>query len=215
MITLINNHVLFPHLADWASPPDSQRTWQTEVSEALPGSETRQALRAGARRTLSYSFTARTIQERARFDARWDAALKNGKACCPFFGRGAQLASNAAAVDDSLTVLPGAWNWQAGDYVALINSETMFDVIQISSVVGAVLDLSSFLTYAWPAGWTVYPLLFGKLTSDKATALTSWHETMRLTLTQLVAERTVQLGTLTAPGSGIGAWKIGTTFTVS
>lgn len=217
MITLVNNHVLLPHAADWSEEPETKRVWQTETSEALPGSETRQALRAVARRGLSFSFTAHSQEERSRFDARWDAAQVSGLACAPFFGRGSTLAADAAAGDSAVTVeLPGAWAWQAGDYVALVNSDTMFDAVKVTGVAAGVLTLETPLDNDWPEGWTAWPLIFGMLTSDKATVLTSWHESLRLTINQLVAERSIQLGAVVPPaGTGIGVWNVNSTFTVT
>lgn len=216
MISLIANHVFFP-VAEWSNQPTTERVWETEVSEVLPGTEYRQAMRAAARRKLTFSFTAQSLEERSRFDARWDAAAKSGLACAPFFGRSCVLSADADAGDSELTIeLPGAWAWQPGDYIALVQSDTVFDIIQVSDVDGGVLTLADELQYPWPAGTLVRPVIFGKFSTDKAQVITSWHESSSITIAQRVAERSVQLGAVIPPvGNGIGVWNVGSTFLVS
>ena len=213
MITLVNNHVLIPHAADWASSPSMDSEWQTQFSEALPGSEIRQALRAQCRRTLSFMFTATTIQERARFDARWDAAAKSGLAAVPFFGRSCTLSDAASETDESITVAPGGWDWAVGDYIVLMNGDQMVDCHAIASVAGDTLTLETALNHDWPADFIVRPVFFGKFSAEKSPVLTSWHESVSISVSQLVSERSAQLGSVTPPaGSGIGTMIIGSTF---
>ncbi|HYG98867.1 MAG TPA: hypothetical protein VD837_07020 [Terriglobales bacterium] len=213
MIVLVNNHVLIPHAADWATPPTTARAWETQISEALPGSEIRQALRAQCRRTLSFMFTATTIQERARFDARWDAAAKSGLAAVPFFGRSCTLSADADETDDEIAVAPGGWGWAVGDYIVLMNGDQMVDCHAIASVDGDTLTLETALNYDWPADFIVRPVFFGKPKSEKFPVLTSWHESVAINVSQLVSERSAQLGSVTPPaGSGIGTMIVGSTF---
>lgn len=210
MIATVNNHVLFPHLADWSKQPDVSRSWQTEISDGLPGSELRQAMRAASRRSLAFMFTAHSLEERTRFDARWDAASKSGMACTPFFGRSCLLDAAADAEDVSIEVQPGAWTWAIGDYVCLILNDEVFDVAKVTNVAGSVLTLETALDFDWPEGARVWPLFFGKLQAETATPFTSWHQSVPVRILQLVSERTAQLGELEpVVGSGIGFMEVG------
>lgn len=216
MITTVNNHVLFPHLADWSTQPDTSRQWQTEISDGLPGSELRQAMRAASRRSLAFTFTAHSLEERTRFDARWDAALKIGLACSPFFGRSCVLDAAADAEDLSIEVSPGAWTWAVGDYVCLILNDETFDVAKITNVAGTVLTLETALDFAWLEGARVWPLIFGKLQAETSAPFTSWHQSLSLRITQLVSERTAQLGELEpVVGTGIDFMEVGNDFEVA
>ena len=214
MITLINGCVLIPHPANWTTPPRSRRTWQTEIAEALPGAETRQALRAVARRQLTFNVTAATLQERVRLEARMDAALKSGYGFAPLHGRACYLAAAANAGDSALSLQSStlAWAWQAGDYVFLMTDDQTFDILPITNVAGSVLSLpSSALAYNWPSGQLVWPVIFGAFTADKEEALTGWHANWKITITELVSGRRAQIGVTPAHVPGVGEQQIGST----
>jgi hypothetical protein len=215
MIT-IQDHVLFPHLANWDVPPETSRRWETNISTALPGGEQRQGMRVLPRRRLTFSLLARTADERARMDARIDAAKKSALACAPYFGRGTELGEALAVGADTLTLqAPLGWTWQAGDQAILIVNDTRFDCLQISAVAGDVLHLESLPENDWPLGAMVWPLFFGKFSIDDLTELSSWHQVAPITLTQTEAERNASVGVVAGPEAGIGGWKIGTTLIVS
>jgi hypothetical protein len=213
MITLVNGHVLIPHAADWSVAPTAKRTWRSEVTESLLGGEVRQALRAVPRRTLTFSITATSLGERSRLDARIDAATKSGLACVPFWGRGCPLA--AAAQGNSLELAETAWNWTAGDYGILLLSDLRFDVVQVDAVHQASLTLKAALGAQWHEGQLLHPLLFGKLSTEDAEQLTAWYETVSVTVTQIVGERSVTLGVIPAARPGIGQMTIGSTFKIA
>src|SRR5436190_1502696 len=105
MVTLVNDHVLFPNPADWASPPDWSRQWHNEIGTAVSGAESRHALRVQPRITLGFTITPRDVVEQGEFDDRIRAALKAGLACAPYHGRGSWLTAPAAGV--AVNVRPG------------------------------------------------------------------------------------------------------------
>jgi hypothetical protein len=214
MITLINNHVLFSHPANWDSPPTSQRVWQTEIVAALSGAEQRQALRAVARRSLTFTVTARTLPERVRLEARVEAATKSGLACAPLHGRACVLAQDAAG--NSLALKPGgAWNWQPGDYAFLMDDDQTFDALPVAAVNGLTLDFGlKTLDFHWPQGQLVWPLIFGKFSADKTDALDGFLAEQKLTIAELIGARSVALGIIPAQPTGIGTDIIGSTFIV-
>ena len=216
-MTTVAGHILLPHNG-WATgqPVRWSRTWQTGVAAAISGREQRGALRAQPRHKLTCDLLAESLQERCRLDARVDAAIKSGLAGIPFFGRGAALLANAA--EDATEIIlfsTDAWPWQAGDYAILMADDITFDVLPVVAVAGTTLDFGlETLDFPWPSGSIVRPLLFGKFSADKENALTDWHGGWTVTIEQLVAERTTQLGTTPAHVPGVGEAAVGTTLTV-
>ena len=206
------NHVLIPHPANWASPPTFKRTWQSEIVSGLPGNETRSALRAVPRRQITFTITTRTLAERARLDARIEAATKSGLACAPLHGRACVLA--AATVNTLTLASPLAWNWQAGDYAILLEDDQTCDVAKISAVNQNTLDLETPLQLNWFTGHLVYPLIFGKFSAEKQSALDGALAEQTLTVAELVSSRAVAIGSLPMIPPGIGAALLGSTFIV-
>jgi hypothetical protein len=205
MQTLLN-HTLFPHAANWSTPPTRKRRWQTGVASALSNVEQRAALRALPLHTLTFTITAASLAERARLDARTDQALKSGYGCTPFHGMGTGLAVMANAGTNSLTLLDAVnpWAWAAGDYVILIgDDDTVFDVQPVTIVAGNVLTLAGNLTNNWHNQALVWPVLFGKFSAQKSTQFTNWNSHVPVSIQQLVAERNAQLGAV-APDTGTG-----------
>ncbi len=114
-VELVNGHVLLPNQANWSERPKWSRRWQNEVTDSVTGKESRFALRSQPRVSLSYRVTPANIVATQMLDDRIRAAAKSGKACCPYFGRGAALDADANAGDNTVQ-LRNAWLWQAGDY---------------------------------------------------------------------------------------------------
>jgi hypothetical protein len=216
-MTIIEGHILFPHRANWDTAPETTREWETNISTALPGGEQRQGMRVLPRRSLSFSLLVRTLEERARLDARIDAAKKSALACAPYFGRGSELGVAAVAGDHTLTLrAPVGWNWSAGDFAFLLGEDdTVFDCMQVSSLDGLVLHLDTLPENDWPMGALVWPLFFGKFSVDDLPLASSHHEIAPLTITQTEAERNASVGVVAAPAIGIGAWIIEETFVVT
>jgi len=210
----VNGYVLFPHNG-WATgqPLKWSRTWQTGVATGISGAEQRSALRAWPRHKLGCTLVAASLQERARLDARVDAALKTGYACLPFFGKGCALSAAARAGAQSLTlqtVTP--WPWATGDYAILFADDETFDVVQVTSVVGTTLAFSlQPLAFSWSSGSIAWPLLFGKFTADVETGHSQWYAAWAITIEQLLAERTAQLGVPAPTPPGIGQQRIAKT----
>lgn len=213
MISLLG-YTLFPHPADWGTAPRHTQRWQTGVVASLTGAEQRGALRALPLHTLTFLVTPASIGERARLDARLTQSLKSGYGCAPFFGCASVLAAGAGAGSNSLA-LPDAvthWPWAAGDYAILLGADdTVFDVLPVTAVTGAVLTLGGILTNSWPAPYLVRPLLFGKVIADKSALPDANISSVKITIQQLVAERNAQLGFAAAPAPGVGQQKIGST----
>lgn len=215
-ITLINGFVLLSHAADWRVPATHRRVWQSEVAEALRGGESRNALRAVARRSLTWTVTAETLPERIRLEARLDDAKFTGLACAPFHGRGAVLSNAAHAGDNSLTLSSTSWTWAAGDYAILLRDDLTFDCLPVTGVAGSTLNFGpGTLNLNWPSGQLVWPLLFGTLASDKASALDGQlSEQQKITITELTSARSAQIGITPAAKLGIGQMAVGAGFTV-
>src|SRR6187431_2264601 len=94
---IIDGHVLIPHRANWREQPDWQRAWRTEIGGGLVGHEARIAPRVAPRIRLSWTISARDLQDRALLEARLIAARKSGKACAPYWGRSCVLAADVTS----------------------------------------------------------------------------------------------------------------------
>lgn len=216
-ITLLNGFVLISHAADWGRPPMCKRVWESGVAEGLTGNEVRQALRAVARRQLTFAVTPESLPERVRLEARLDAAKAGGFACAPLHGRSSQLGAAAAAGTASLTLASTAWPWQAGDYAILLANDLTFDVQTVTGTSGGglVLALAGNLNFAWPEGALCWPVLFGTLAADKASALNGQFSSYaKITIAELVSGRSAQVGVTPTPPPGVGQAAIGSTLTV-
>jgi hypothetical protein len=209
----INNHVLIPNRPNWMFKPRWSRTWQTAVTSAVVGKESRYALRANARVTLRYLITTKGIVATQELHDRLRAAVKSGLGCTPYYGRGAALVDAVAAGASEVTVTEG-WDWQAGDYF-FSGTEDGFDA---KLVTAAVLDAGVWtLTLDEPLDVDhaeqapVWPLLFGKLTAPSLPALTPRVGDVQVTISELTSARAAQLGEVVPDvGVGIGHMIVGT-----
>lgn len=210
-VTLINGCVLFPHRFAWRSKPTNRRAWQTDVQMALRGAESRQAMRAVARRTCSVEIFSRD-SERVRLEARIDAAKKSGFGCIPLYGRGSYLTVAAVAGANTVTVTTDAWHWQAGDYIALIADDQTYDVAAVTGVAAGVLTLATNLNFNWANNYCVRPVIFGAFTAEKQSVITGRAAGWRITVAEMTSSRSVQIGITPPPQRpGVGAQKIGKT----
>lgn len=208
-ITTINGCILFPHMADWSSPPSHKRTREVDIATSILGAETRQSPRPIARRQISFLITPLCLPERVRLESRWDAAAKSGFGCAPLHGRYCQLAAAANAGTNIVTLAAcAAWSFQAGDYVILLADDTTFDVAAVVNVAENVLTLAGNLNFGWPAQTLCWPVIFGAFTADKETALDGWHGALKITIAELTSGRAGQIGVTPANVPGIGQVQI-------
>lgn len=216
MVELVNNHVLFPHPANWKERPEWSRQWQNEISGAVTGAETRTATRVQPRVSLSFTITPSSLVEQAEFDDRIRAALKTGFGCAPYHGRAEILADNVGG--DECRVIAGR-NWAAGDYIFFRSPNDTHEIMQVEAANLAAgiwtLGLSNSFASVHLAGALVWPVLFGEFSVPGMAARSAVTGPARITIRELISPATATLGAVTPPvGAGIGVWKIGTTFAV-
>ncbi len=219
MVATINNHVLFPNVANWARRPEWSRQWENEIGTAVTGAETRNALRSQPRITLAFTITPRTTGEQIEFDDRIRAAAKTGFACAPYHGRGAILNDDAMATDVSVTVKAGR-TWAVGDYLFLRASDESYEVRLLTAVNLSAgiwtLEFDDALAGNYPAGSFAWPLIFGEFKPDEMTARSPRTGPARITIRELTSPATAALGAVVpSVGTGIGSMKVGTDFEVT
>lgn len=217
MVELVNNHVLFPHPADWSSPPDWSRQWHNEIGTAVTGAESRHALRVQPRASLAFTVTPRDVVEQSELDDRIRAALKSGYACAPYHGRGSLLTATASGT--AVTVQSGR-TWSAGEYLFLQSANDTYEVrlLTVATLVFGVwnLEFSGDIAGTYPAGTFVWPLLFGEFTCDTMNARAPRTGPARVSIRELVAPASVTLGSVTPPGgTGIGSMAIADDFAIA
>jgi hypothetical protein len=212
-IEIVDGHVLIPHRANWKEQPDWQRAWRTEIGGGLVGHEARIAPRVAPRIRLSWTISARDLQDRALLEARLIAAKKSGKACTPYWGRSCVLATDVTGKTVTLEATP--WKWVIGDRIFLMDAAGNFDVRQVASVAANTLTLSHAVSRTYAAGLQVWPMLFGRLIADEMSAETSHRGHIRCSLQETVASPSKAVVGIFATGTGIGFMRIGSTFVVA
>lgn len=210
-IDLVNGHVPFPQHPNWDKAPDWKRVWQTEVSGAVTGAESRQALRAVPRVNLTWFITTSNQADSWDLDERIRTAKKSGKGCVPYWGRGQTLVANVVA--DSCQVT-GSWTWKVGDYI-FFSSLSGSEVRVVTAVAGGTLTLDQAVARDYAAGDYCWPMLFGKFILKDVSARLGDYAEAQITIQELTARDSVGLGVVPGPAVGIGGWVIGSTFVVS
>jgi hypothetical protein len=192
----VAEHYILPHQADWMRTPRIVRSWRSSVAASLDGDEDRLSVRPASWKTLSYEVLPFDHVERAKFEARYVAGLKAGKAAVPLWGRGVAIAENALAGDTSLLLEHDKHRFVAGQYVFIQSSIPAeyehWDVVLIDSIInnpplypaGATLILpsSSTLSHDYPAGTMVWPILFGRFLPEDFEPLNSTRVRFRVSV---------------------------------
>lgn len=155
MIPRVNDIVLLPHLPDWSQAPKSERRWQSALSSAVSGMEARASLRQAPIRSLEWRVVPFDAQERGLLDDRLRAAVIEGTAAVPWWGRGLRLASAASGTTVTLDdLVPDAWVPSAGAHIIFFGSWStpggaVWEVAEIESVAGHALTLTAALAQSW------------------------------------------------------------------
>ncbi|MDB6024003.1 MAG: hypothetical protein JWM68_226 [Verrucomicrobiales bacterium] len=211
-MTLVNNHVLLSDMPNMVKPLPWKRRWQTGVSTALEGNETRAGFKVKGLVELSWNVQPTDIPSQQGFEDRIRAAKKAGYACSAFWGRGQKLAANVNGTAVSFTGLN--WAWSAGDYVFFLDLNTQtVNVRQFLTVAPYVLSVA--VDHTFLAGSLCWPMIFGKFSAKDIAAQNPSIGGTQLTISELESQDSAQLGAVIPPaGTGIGVWTIGTTFIV-
>jgi len=214
-VQCVNGHVFLPQQPNWQTPLQWQRTWANEVVTGLTGIEARSAMRSLPRVQLTWTVTPWTVPAQNELDDQVRAAKKAGLACAPYWGRASVLASPCSG---TAVVLQSAfWPWKVGDWICFLYPLS-FDLRQVTAVVGSALTLNAAVSSASPANTLVWPLLYGKLTTNDMSLATGQRGALQLTLLEETPGQAAQLGGVPPPpgsGSGIGSMSIGSTFNVT
>jgi uncharacterized phage protein (TIGR02218 family) len=166
-VELVNGHVLIPDPANWRDPVQWSRRFHTAITEALTGLEDRANYRARPLQQLSWTATPHDANQEARLADRVRAALKSGKAAAPYHGRSAVLELAASAGATVVQIEATAWTPAAGDRLFFADPQNplTWEVRDVQSWDSGArqITLTAALTYAWPAGGLLWPLIFGRL----------------------------------------------------
>ncbi len=212
MIELVNDHVLFPELANWFEKPLWQRRWQTEISSAVTGAESRIALRAEPRASLTWLVTPVNMPDQAIFDDQIRAAKEGGFACAPYAGRAFILQGD---VDADTAGLDRDWPGTFALFVLFITSSGLYEVREVAAAGTDTITLDQAVARTYAAGTFCWPLIFGKFTCEDMPARSPAYGPLKITIEELVSPASEQLGEVVADTSeGIGSWAVGPTLEV-
>jgi hypothetical protein len=169
-LRLLNDHVFFPHAANWLQLPRSSRALDTGIVTALDGSEERQAHIGDTKNSLSFLIDPFDLRERALLEERILAALKSGKAACPHLGK-----ARVCEVTDAVCLVSGA-GLAIGDFLYFLGEglgEEQWELAEIAGIAGDVVTLTAplstindqLITQTWP-------IFYGSLKVENLTAVT-------------------------------------------
>ena len=164
-VTLVSDHVLLPHQANWLTQPQLSRLWRSPVTQALTKSEDRLSVRQNSWLVLSYEVLPYNQIERARFDVRFKEGMKTGKLAVPFWGKGVRLAKDHHIGQTTLSLSRANHGFTSGQRLLVQSSVPAefdaWDVCLISTVASDVLTIATALTNEYKLGTRVWPLLYG------------------------------------------------------
>lgn len=163
MSLTIDGHIWIPVVPNWSTRPKLTRKWQTEITSTAKKAEKRSSLRSKPLSTLEVFITSQSLAETSTLDHEIRAALKAGKACLPFHGRGVNLASDSNG--SSITLKDNLWDWRAGGYMCLFNGSGLAGLAIITTVSGNTMTLLplDYSGTSFPAATsTIWPLFFGR-----------------------------------------------------
>jgi hypothetical protein len=166
IVETVAGYTLLPHQADWSNPPTRKRDWQASVTPAMSGTEERVNTRSSPWVQMDYQVMPIDQVERAKFQGRFEAALKSGKIAVPFWGRSVELTMDAIIGDTTLHVDRIDAGMVATKFLFLqsflaAEFET-FDIVQIASVGSQTIQTTQPVSHSYLEGNRVWQLLFGK-----------------------------------------------------
>lgn len=119
-VELVNDCVILPNHPNWKDSARWRRTWNTSIVPGLTAAEDKLTGRSQPNVRLDYGFFTFDLQSRARLAARIIEALKKGRACSPFWGRGSELDEDATR-KNQVRLCPGFKVWSPGEYAVFLN----------------------------------------------------------------------------------------------
>ena len=217
---LINDHVILPHAPNWSSAPAWSRRWQTAVADGVTGAESRSALRVVPRTSLKWVISPAEQNESALLVPRLRAALKSGRACAPYWGRGCAIITFETT---SSVRLATAWPWAVGEYIFFMDAWRSWECRLVIDVEDAgsgqpLVWCATPLTGNYAAAKLAWPMLFGEISAPDLEAVTAHHADVQIELREKSAPASATVvGAYTPPVGGslaIPAMAVGTTFIV-
>lgn len=173
MIPTINSCVFFWQPADWGTLPAETQSYAGTSAAALTGRETRQVLRSRPYFGLKYTVISQNSTARAELEASIQAAIKTGRAGCPWWGRAVALAGAVTPASTTVAVT-SARAWVGGDYLFLLlkaagaGTVQAWDALKVASASQTgptawtlTLEGGQVPSATYPSGALAWPCLFG------------------------------------------------------
>lgn len=198
-LATINSCIVIPDRPNWDRDVQWAKVRPGATLKSIQGQEDRVMHRSTPLVSLTYMVTPYTLQERSLLVARVEAAVKSGRACVPYWGRGQQLASACSTTALTLTA-DSEWTFAAGDFVFLLEPTTgEWEVIEVASVSGVNVTLDASPSTTYPAGSLCWPVLFGVLSVGSLGLDESYRGSMELTIAEPVGSGSLIDSSSTCP----------------
>jgi len=152
----------------WLYRPDGgvleRLEWSTDVIEAFDASEQRIRLLATPNRYFEFEFT---VSGRDRRGAENTLHVgQPGLWAMPVWMDSQVLAATLASGSLSISIDTTTRDFRAGGMAMLYSDPSTFEVVDIDSLTGSTLTLSSSTVLTWPAGTIVAPLRIARMAEE-------------------------------------------------
>lgn len=167
-LRLIGNRVIvFPFVANWATPPVESLGWLTSVERAYSGDEQRTRWRDAGRKELEYEVTILDRNEAARLENIMFGWQSRSWAV-PIITDRAKLTAAANTGDITIYLSTTNLGFYAGMPAILRTDSDTYEAVEIESVTSTSLTLVRALSGAWPAGAPIYPAGVAQMSAQQA-----------------------------------------------
>jgi hypothetical protein len=156
--------VLFPLRHNWQYPWLESLQFQTQVLTSYDGSEQRIALRSEPIRSIEQRYLIADNAERQRFEALlfgWGARSW----MFPIWSEVEYLTADLPAGSQSIDLDRVTLDHAAGETMVFYSDSNLYEMIEISAVVGSTVTFSQLTSVAWPKGTLTMPAKSGYLSS--------------------------------------------------
>lgn len=148
----------FNFAPDWSRALIERLEFMTDVLEAYDGTEQRIALRELPRRSFEYQFVIDNNDDRRKFEA----LLSNWQSrawLVPIWTEGQALSSQLASGSISVTLPRVTSDYMDGGNLIIRTGPFTYEVVEISTVAGNVINFARPLPSSWPVGSRIYPAI--------------------------------------------------------
>lgn len=156
-------YTLLPFEPDWSADVQVEREYKTDVIVSRNLTEQRKAARQQPRR--SFEFETHLAPKDSKNLILWMGSKAQSLFAIPDFTRETELSSSAFIAVSAISIPTPVPHWVRAGASLVIGSGRFApkEMVEIASVSGSTVNLTTLTTYAWPSGTKVRPAVLGTL----------------------------------------------------